>query len=226
MNSQFRLSNQRKSREVKRGGPNNNNNNNVNGKRSGKPNNNVKFSNINNYTPDISGPNSGINRNNNRYGNDNDTIKPSKYGTYITSPKNTPKNRNNRVIANNSNSHLATPNTNNNNFSPINTPPRLRSMNQQADNNHTFSASSQNILPGISPYTSARNNEIPNLESWGITNQPRNEDMYSLYRYNPSPLINHNLIPAYNQNSYLNKERKVIIAIACNLVFKFFLFFF
>ena len=109
---------------------------------------------------------------------------------------------------------MTTPNTNNNNnYTPINTPPRLRALNQPNDNGHSYSATSQALLPGISPYASARQNnnnynEIPNLESWGITNQPRNEDMYSLYRYNPSPLINHNIMPTYN-TGLLVKERKV-----------------
>jgi hypothetical protein len=229
----YRLSNQRKSREVKRGGGgvNNNNNtnsNNNNGKRVGKSknSNNYKFSNINNQISDFSGQNSGSfrnnnNNNNNKFTNDTDTIKPAKYGTYISSPKNTQKNRSR--LANNTN--VTTPNTNinnnnNNNYTPINTPPRLRALNHGNEGGVTnsYSATSQTLLPGISPYTSARQNnhnnynEIPNLESWGITNQPRNEDMYSLYRYNPSPLINHNIMPTYNSN-LLTKERKVYYTI-------------
>lgn len=55
-------------------------------------------------------------------------------------------------------------------------------------------------LASKSPYHSARDTFLqhPNLESWGIQNQP----VYDNYRFNPSPFL-----PVYN--SITNKPQKV-----------------
>lgn len=222
----LRLSNQRKNRDAKRT---------QNVKQRGLKSNNNSFSNLDNFNNnnnnnsyrinnnsindvDLNNNNNNVNSNgNHRVTNRN--LKPSKYATYINnSPtinrNKLPNSNNSPTTINNAFNNNSNQNSNNNpnmnnirNYTPIQTPPRLRAL-----QNNDINTSNPHILPGIqSPYSSARNNiyynEAPNLESWGITNQTRiNDDLYSLYRYNPSPLMP----TGYTSYSYMtSKERKV-----------------
>ena len=107
-------------------------------------------------------------------------------------------------------------------YSPLQTPPRLKSLNNgggnYGDENGGYSRYSSskksnidpyniNPLPNIrSPYRSSREQHyaLPNLESWGIKNASGGFDdaLGGYYRYNPSPLM-----PMYSLLN--NKSQKV-----------------
>jgi hypothetical protein len=95
---------------------------------------------------------------------------------------NTPRNKSNKK-----------PNMNISN-SPLNTPTPFR--NNASAKSDQFSLGNINPLPNIkSPYTSARDpfEPFPNLESWGVKNQPYYDDPFTMFRNANSPFL-----PVYN----------------------------
>ena len=95
---------------------------------------------------------------------------------------------------------------NHSNFTPLHTPKHLRNNSIKA--NDIFGI---NPLPSIrSPYSSAREpiDPFPNLESWGITNQPQYDETFFNHRYNNSPYL-----PVYSSSVKKKVINKIYLII-------------